>query len=241
MLTIPSHPGKQARVTTKMMGHLHNPYEGVRYAWQLDETVDAFLARLPPSTTRVTADDHWIYICNPFIPLEPKSQSANQHVSGCEDEAPLEHDTRLDLFIQGGMERLHLLSDFIGKTKSMVKTKIAATREINAERALAVTQILDLAHHLHVRCGKWMLFPEPNAVDDVWAVVARATAANELGVAAKVSPKAEDSERQGSARLICIYTRDFQDKDDVARVLGRMRELELVRVNSRPIYYKCGK
>lgn len=241
MLTIPSHPGKQARVTATRAGHLHNPYEGVRYAWQLDETVDAFLARLPPSTTRVTADDHWIYICNPFVPLEPKSQSANQHVSGCEDEAPLEHDTELDLFIQGGMERLHLLSDFIGKAKSMAKTKSIATREIKGERALAVTQILGLAHHLHVRCGKWMLFPGPGAVDDVWAVVARATAANELGVAAKVAPKGEEREPQGSARLICIYTRDFKDKDDVARVLGRMRELELVRANSRPIYYKCGK
>lgn len=241
MLTIPSHPLKQAKATTTRIGHLHNPYEGVRYAWQLDETVDAFLARLPPSTTPVTADDHWIYICNPYIPLESKSQSANQHVSGCEDEAPLESATRLDVFIQGGMDRLHLLSDFIPKTKSLAKTKVIATREINKERASAVTQILDLAHHLHVRCGKWMLFPEPNAVDDIWAVVVRATAANELGVAAKVAPKGEDEGRQGSARLICVYTRDFKDKDDVARVLGRMRELELVRVNSRPIYYKCGE
>jgi len=241
MLTMPSHPGKQVKVTTTKIGHLHNPYEGVRYAWQLDETVDAFLARLPPSTTPVTAVDHWIYICNPYIPLEPKSQSANQHVPGCEDEAPLEAHTKLDLFIQGGLERLHLLSDFIARTKSAAMTKSIATREMNKERSLAVTQILDLAHHLHVRCGKWMLFPPPNVVDDVWAVVARATAANELGVAAKVAPKGDEEGSQGSARLICIYTRDFRDKDDVARVLGRMRELELVRANSRPVYYKCGK
>ncbi|OIW26800.1 DUF1917-domain-containing protein [Coniochaeta ligniaria NRRL 30616] len=226
MLTIPFHPRKQVTAHTKI-GHLHNPYEGVRYARQLDETVDAFLARLPPSTTRVTATDFWIYICNPFIPREPKSQSANQHVSGCEDEAPLESDTKLGRFIQGGMDRLHLLSDFISKTKSMARTKNIATREINKERALAVTQILDLAHHLHVRCGKWMLFPEPNAVDGIWAVVARATAANELGVAAKVAPKGDEEGRQGSARLICVYTRDFRDKDDVGRVLGRLRELEL--------------
>jgi hypothetical protein len=241
MLTIPSHPHKQAKTHTTRMGLLHNPYEGVRYAWQLEETVDAFLARLPPSTTRVTANEFWIYICNPFIPLEPKSQSANQYVPGCEDEAPLESDTKLGMFIQGGMERLRLLSDFISKTTSMARTKNIAAREINKERALAVTQILDLAHHLHVRCGKWMLFPEPNAVDDMWAVVAQATAANELGVAAKVAPKADDEGRQGSARLICVYTRDFRDKDDVARVLSRLRELELVRANSRPIYYKCGK
>ncbi|KAH8904587.1 DUF1917-domain-containing protein [Coniochaeta sp. PMI_546] len=236
MHTIPCHTQKQAKGHTRKVGHLHNPYEGVPYAWQLDETIDAFLARLPPSTTRVTPTEFWIYICNPFIPLEPKSLLANQHVAGCEDEAPLESDTKLGMFIQGGMARLHLLSDFISKATSMARTKSIATREINKERALAVAQILDLAHHLHVRCGKWMLFPELNAVDDIWAIVARATAANELGVAAKVAPKGDGEGRQGSARLICVYTRDFRDKDDVARVLQRLRELELVKANSRPIY-----
>jgi hypothetical protein len=86
-----------------------------------------------------------------------------------------------------------------------------------------------------------MFFPEPNYVDDVWGVVARATAANDLGVAAKVAPKDDDEGRMGAARLICVYTRDFRDKDDVARVLTRLRELELVRTNGRPVYYKCGE
>jgi hypothetical protein len=123
----------------------------------------------------------------------------------------------------------------------MAKTKSIAAREINKERASAVSQILDLAHQLHVRCGKWMLFPSAEFVDAVWAVVARATAANELGVAAKVAPRVGNEPPQGSARLICIYTRDFKDKDDIARVLGRMKELELVRPNGRAIYYKCGE
>ena len=241
VLTLPSQPVKQSEQRLTTPGHLHNPYEGVRYAWQLDETVDAFLTRLPPSTTRETASEYWIYICNPFVPRKSKPQSANQHVGGCEDEAPLETDTELDTFIEGGMGRLHLLSDFIEKTKSMARTKNIAAREINKERALAMTQMLDLAHHLHVRCGKWMFFPDPSTVDEIWGVVARATAANELGVAAKVAAKGDDEGRQGSARLICVYTRDFRDKDDVGRVLTRLRELELVKMNRRPIYYKCGK
>jgi hypothetical protein len=139
------------------------------------------------------------------------------------------------------MARLHLLSEFISKTKEMASSKLTASREITKERAQAVTQILDLAHHLNVRCGKWMLFPEPRVVDDVWGVVARATAANELGSAAKVAPKDPNEGRVGAARLICVYTRDFRDKDDVGRVLARLRELGLVRVNARPIYYKCGE
>lgn len=69
----------------------------------------------------------------------------------------------------------------------------------------------------------------------MWAKVARATANNELGIAAKISPR-EDPDRH---RLVCIYTRDFNDKDDVARVLKRLKELGLVR--QRQICYKTGR
>ncbi|KAB5542624.1 hypothetical protein GE09DRAFT_1135874 [Coniochaeta sp. 2T2.1] len=234
-LTTPNPTIKRSGSPESKTGHLHNPYEGFRYAWKLDETVDAFLSRVPPSTTRVTADEHWIWICNPFIPRESRSKAANQHGSGYEDEAVLESGAELRIFEQGGMERLHLLSEFISKTRDGARSKTIAAREINQERAQAVSQVLDLAHHLHVRSGKWMLFPHPSYVDDVWTVVARATAASELGVGAKVAP----NDGTGSARLICIYTVDFRDKDDIARVLKRMRELELVRANGRPIYYKC--
>lgn len=85
-----------------------------------------------------------------------------------------------------------------------------------------------------------MLFVEPAFVDHVWATVARATFKNELGIAAKVAPRQE----RGSAkeRVICIYTYDFSDKDDIARVLHRLRQLELVRDRSpgKSIYYKPG-
>lgn len=85
-----------------------------------------------------------------------------------------------------------------------------------------------------------MLFVEPAFVDDVWATIARATFKNELGLAAKVSPR----EERGSTRerLICIYTYDFSDRDDIARVLARMKQLDLVRngPGRKPIYYKAG-
>lgn len=74
----------------------------------------------------------------------------------------------------------------------------------------------------------------------MWAKVARATANDELGIAAKISPR-EDVDRR---RLVCVYTRDFNDKDDVARVLRRLQELDLVRrkqqEKQRQICYKTG-
>lgn len=89
--------------TSSPTAHLHNPYAGVPYAWQLTESVGDFLARLPPSTTAQTEDRPWIFICNPYIARgRPKAQAQNQNVRGGEDEAPEEEGTRLPLFVQGG-------------------------------------------------------------------------------------------------------------------------------------------
>lgn len=85
-----------------------------------------------------------------------------------------------------------------------------------------------------------MLFCPPREVNEIWEIVAKATAANELGIAAKVAPKSE-TEDSRKDRLICIYTSDFTDKADVGRVLQKLRELKLVETRSRAIYYKPGE
>ncbi|ROW07296.1 hypothetical protein VMCG_03696 [Cytospora schulzeri] len=223
----PSSTPNMTPTTTK----LHNPYEGQVSAKQLGETVDEFLRRLRPATTDRTPEIPWIYIANPFIPRE--------NLGG--EEAPAESGTQLHTLIEGGGERLELLGDF--QRTSQEKTRggrpgAAMTREASKERDECVSDILMLAKAMKVRTGKWMLFVEPVFVDDVWATVARATFKNELGIAAKVAPR----EERGSAkeRLICIYTYDFSDRDDIARVLHRLRQLELVRDRApgKPIYYK---
>lgn len=83
-----------------------------------------------------------------------------------------------------------------------------------------------------------MLFPEVGQVNEVWSTIAHATARNELGILAKVETKGSDEKKE---RLICVYTYDFRDKDDVARVLNRLRQLELVRTGGRQLYYKSGE
>lgn len=201
--------------------------------------MDGFLNRLPPATTDTAPDLEWIYICNPHIPRKEMVSAENQLVRGCENEAPLDFQTQLGTFLEGGTERLHLLRDFIERTNASYRAKAVIDREVDVSRSEAIRDILALAHMLHVRAGKWMLFPEPTEVDDVWAVVARATANNELGIAAKVAPRVREAPTK--ARLVCIYTADFADKDDVGRVLGRMKNLGLWKPGGRPIYYKCGE
>lgn len=85
-----------------------------------------------------------------------------------------------------------------------------------------------------------MLFCPPSEVNEVWRVVAKATAQNELGIAAKVAPRPQFDDNRKD-RLICVYTTDFQDKSDVGRVLQQLKTLKLAESNQRSIYYKPGE
>ena len=85
-----------------------------------------------------------------------------------------------------------------------------------------------------------MIFCQPAEVDELWAAVARATAANELGIAAKVMPRQGDDDHR-KERVIAVYTVDFSDVGDVARVLRKLRELRLVETRGKPVYYKPGE
>lgn len=97
------------------------------------------------------------------------------------------------------------------------------------------------------------MFPPASHVDGVWAAVAHATAKNELGIAAKVEPRArreanawvigpvpreQDAEDEvdddvpedpRKSRLVCVYTSDFEDIADIGRVLEGLRRLGLVQ------------
>lgn len=63
---------------------LYNPYAGQVNSWQLDESVEAFLQRLPPRTTQVSESIPWIFITNPFRKA-PKSIAAHEEAPPGED------------------------------------------------------------------------------------------------------------------------------------------------------------
>ena len=84
-----------------------------------------------------------------------------------------------------------------------------------------------------------MLFCPPGEVDAIWDIVAKATADNELGIAAKVAPQPQVGDVRRD-RLMCVYTADFSDTANVYKVLQKLRELRLVEARGRGIYYKPG-
>lgn len=133
---------------------LQNPFAGVAYAWQLGESVDDFVCRLPPATTVTDEHTPWIYICNPFIQRRKKTESGSQLVLGCGDEGPEAEGSHTVLFMEGAGERLNILSGFLGGMAKMGLPRRATSHDAESARQAAASDVLGLAGHLGVTCGK---------------------------------------------------------------------------------------
>lgn len=80
--------------------------------------------------------------------------------------------------------------------------------------------------------GKWLLYPPKETVDHTWKVIAPSTLRGELGVDAKVSTASEIP--ADGKHVICVYTRNYLDLEDVKRVRDKLRELGF----TQRLYYK---
>ncbi|KAL2865842.1 DUF1917 domain-containing protein [Aspergillus lucknowensis] len=182
------------------------------------ESSSAFLARLPPSTTRAETVGPWIYI-------------HTRYASELKDDVPgLERKGREALDAYENQEaRLRYENDREGGSKIALSRKLAPLqRELEQH-------LFSLARDTNTVTGKWMMFISDDCVDSYWRPVADATMRGQLGIAAKVAT----NDGQGRSRLIAVYTRDYEDRQDIKRVLRRLVELGLVKKGERPIYYKC--
>ncbi|KAK2141911.1 hypothetical protein LSH36_1020g00020 [Paralvinella palmiformis] len=83
--------------------------------------------------------------------------------------------------------------------------------------------------------GKWMVFRKSQAVDEAWSIIAKATIEGRLGTAAKVSSRSSAQDTQGQKHVICVYTKDFTDTEDVFRVEKELRSLDI----NGPLWYKA--
>lgn len=86
------------------------------------------------------------------------------------------------------------------------------------------------AENYDIKTGKWLVFRSRDQIDDVWRVIEKTTHDERLGIATKVSTK-----KQGKNRyVICVYTKDYLDDDDVNRVRAILRSLGIEEL----LYYK---
>lgn len=72
--------------------------------------------------------------------------------------------------------------------------------------------------------GKWLIFATLTEVDQIWKIISQATEEGLLGFASKVStmfPTKYDPNK----KVICVYTRDYRDKEDVLSIREQLRQL----------------
>ncbi|MBI4369588.1 MAG: DUF1917 domain-containing protein [Elusimicrobia bacterium] len=80
-----------------------------------------------------------------------------------------------------------------------------------------------------VRSGKWLIFVSRERIDAIWDRIRKATEEGRLGCSAKVAtakpnPNASDPAR----KVICVYSYDWEDKEDVMRIRAELRALGIV-------------
>jgi len=76
------------------------------------------------------------------------------------------------------------------------------------------------------RSGKWLIFVDPENVNEVWAKIKDAVEEGKLGNSAKVSTaKPNPLAGKSDAKVICVYTYDWTDEKDVKRIREELRKL----------------
>ncbi|MCJ1244545.1 hypothetical protein MMC30_001743 [Trapelia coarctata] len=206
----------------------YNPHEGDASAYQLSDSLEDFLRRLPPSRTPSSMYGPWIWIANPQCPKRACPNHA--HLMKVGEQMLKDFEGR-----KGKME-----AEGAGKAQSTV------SRKINPLRAALASDLLALAKECAETSGKWMLFPSASDVDRVWGIVAKGVLEGKLGVSAKVATSDDVGLEGGGERgkVICVYTADFGDKRDVKRVLEGMKGLGLLAGRGKwggelGVWYKC--
>ncbi|GKZ85650.1 hypothetical protein AnigIFM56816_011621 [Aspergillus niger] len=193
-----------------------------------NEPISSFLARLRPSSTLSTSPTgSWIYTTS-YSYEQPQADLKKLVADGT--KALKAHEEAI----------AQVRAEHAKKPKKK-QTPAALTRELTQHRKDLENTLFNLARQTNVVSGKWLLFVLPEKVDEVWGIVAEATAKGELGFGAKVATAAvaADDDNAKKARLIAIYTKDYEDRADVERVLRKMAALKLVDLDGRPVYYKC--
>ena len=69
--------------------------------------------------------------------------------------------------------------------------------------------------------GKWLIYRNAADIDETWKKIATALFNNELGTSAK----ARTAMQKQRSHVICVYTHNYLDLDDVKRVREKLKEM----------------
>jgi hypothetical protein len=75
------------------------------------------------------------------------------------------------------------------------------------------------------RAGKWLIFVEPDQVDEVWKSIRNMTWDGQLGISAKASTAKKNPDSRDERRVIYVYTADWEEEEEVMRVREQLRSI----------------
>lgn len=78
------------------------------------------------------------------------------------------------------------------------------------------------------RSGKWLIWLSSETIDRYWTKIKQAVEGGKLGDAAKVSTAGSLSMKH-PRYVMCVYTYDYEDRDDVMRIRQVLRDLGIRR------------
>src|SRR3989344_3916595 len=77
--------------------------------------------------------------------------------------------------------------------------------------------------------GKWLIFVNPERLDTVWRKIKYATENGKLGYESKTATaKPNPLAGKSKQKVICVYTYDWTDKQDVKRIRNELKKLGIV-------------
>ncbi|KAF2088475.1 DUF1917-domain-containing protein [Saccharata proteae CBS 121410] len=223
-LSISKGKAKRGMTSPGQVPPFRQPGEGHPLWYQATETLPEFFKGCPPAETiREESNIDWFWIGNPH-------------------EASKEEDPDIDALIEKGEA---LLSKHLSKRKKLEEANPSMaqgsiTRKLGSDRDVLKQAIADLARETHVVSGKWMLFIRPDDLPRVWKLVCTGVLDNRLGNTAKVATKSVINASPTQLHLICVYTKDCFNTEDVRRVLLELENMGLTTFGATGgIFYKA--
>ena len=157
----------------------------------------------------------------PYQKIENTWYSA-KHVDLCSYEEAIqllqENDERLELYSCTGK----LFEDYLRQPSTCTK-----------DVWISAFCWLNTYPYQTARSGKWLIFLSPETIDKYWLLIQQAVKNGELGDSAKVSTLYGRGTKK--LHVICVYTYDYADKEDVFRIREKLRDLGI----KKPISYKA--
>jgi len=76
--------------------------------------------------------------------------------------------------------------------------------------------------------GKWLIHATRERIDNLWQLIALATEEGYLGSFSKVSTASLPDTAKTGIHVICIYTYNCNDRDDIMRVRTALHEMNIL-------------